>query len=52
MAVGSSINNPGSSQPRPASNSIGPVQIAARTIPPAGTVPLTSASSLVTANSG
>ncbi|XP_046457106.1 histone deacetylase complex subunit SAP130-like isoform X1 [Daphnia pulex] len=52
VAVGSSINNPGSSQPRPASNSIGPVQIAARTIPPAGTVPLTSASSLVTANSG
>lgn len=50
--VSSSINNPGSSQTRPANNSIGSVQIAARTIPQVGAVPLTCASSLITANSG
>ena len=46
------INNPGASQARPVASVTGPVPIVARTVPQVTAMPLTSASTIITANSG
>lgn len=49
-SIGANANNPASSQARSSINA--PVQIAARSVSQVGVIPLTSANSLITANSG